>query len=51
MFFIIFQGEKKNPKYFNVQLKEKEYNSVIFYQVKKGICFNMNQLIWLTLQR
>ena len=47
MFFIIFQRQK----IFKVLHQKSRYNWDISYQMKKEACFNMNQLIWKTLDR
>ena len=46
-YYLPREGEKQN---FKVLFQEKECNSEIFYQTKKGgICFNVNQLLQITL--
>ena len=47
MFFIIFQWQK----IFKVLHQKSRYNRDISYQMKKEVCFNINQLIWTTLHR
>ena len=47
MFFIIFQWQK----IFKVLHQKSRYNWDISYQMKKEVCFNINQLIWTTLHR
>ena len=47
MFFIIFQWQK----IFKVLHQKSRYNWDISDQMKKEVCFNINQLIWTTLHR
>ena len=47
MFFIIFQWQK----IFKVLHQKSRYNWDISYQMKKEVCFNINQLIWTTFHR
>ena len=37
----------KKPQNFKILLQEKEYNSSISYQIKKGICFNIYKSAYL----
>ena len=47
MFFVIFQWQK----IFKVLHQKSRYNRDISYQMKKEVCFNINQHIWITLHR
>ena len=47
MFFIIFQWQK----IFKALHQKSRYNWDISDQMKKEVCFNINQLIWTTLHR
>ena len=47
MFFIIFQWQK----IFKVLHQKSRYNWDISDQMKKEVCFNINQLIWTTFHR
>ena len=37
----------KKPQNFKILLQEKEYNSAISYQIKKGNCFNIYKSAYL----
>ena len=46
VYFIYYlPGRRKKTQNLQVPFQEKEYNWAIFYQIKEGICFNINQLI------